>query len=401
MFVGTASCSPTTSRGVSCTALRYCGDTFLFDCGESTQLKMHAAACPPGSITKIFITHLHGDHCFGLPGVICNLGSVHRDSQDDCPAGSDEDLPVVDIYGPEGIADYLRASLQLTHSRISVPYRVHELMNVPHLHIENGRFAPRRPKVHTSFLPHYGERKGGSQIFPNQDGTYNLCKDENLRVRAAPLTHTTPCVGFVVEERSRPGALRIERVQRHLDDNKEELRKLPHLRNQYMRAAADLKALGPDETYKFPDGTIVLGRDIIDPTIKGRKIVLLGDTCNSDMMVPIAMDADFLVHEATNAHLPMVGTNNRHDNYHSQEREAVKHGHSTPQMAGQFAKEIRAKKLVLTHFSTRYSGTDDDHSMKIMWKIEDQARSAVEELSGDNDVIAAWDTMVLGIPRPL
>jgi ribonuclease Z len=185
-----------------------------------------------------------------------------------------------------------------------------------------------------------------------------------------------------------------------LDDNKEELLKLPHLKNSHMRVAVELKALGPDETYTFPDGTVVRGKDIKDPIIRGRKVVVLGDTCGSDLMIPIAMDADVLVHEATNAHLPVSGVNNRHDNYYSLERESVNRGHSTPQMAGKFAKKIRAKRLVLTHFSARYLGTDDDSAMKIMWKIEDQARTAAGELSGDNDVIAAWDTMQLGIPRP-
>lgn len=65
-------------------------------------------------------------------------------------------------------------------------------------------------------------------------------------------------------------------------------------------------------------------------------------------------------------------------------------------MAGRFTKKIKAKKLVLTHFSSRYRGDDSEHSMKIMWRMEQMARR-VTDLWGKNDVIAAWDQMCLPI----
>lgn len=65
-------------------------------------------------------------------------------------------------------------------------------------------------------------------------------------------------------------------------------------------------------------------------------------------------------------------------------------------MAGRFAKKLFAKKLILTHFSARYRGDDQDFSMKIMWKMEHMARK-VSDLWGKNDVISAWDHMCLPI----
>jgi len=129
--------------------------------------------------------------------------------------------------------------------------------------------------------------KGGQDIYPDEKGIYHLFKDEDFTVSAAPLQHTVPCVGYVTEEHERPGRLLVENIRDLVEKNRESLKEMLNLRdgNMVYRVLKDLK---PKESFKFPDGTVVNGEDINLPSRIGRKVVFLGDTCNSDMIVPIA-----------------------------------------------------------------------------------------------------------------
>lgn len=399
-FLGTASCIPSASRGVSCVAMRYIRDIWLFDCGESSQVQLQSSRILISKIKKIFITHSHGDHCFGLPGVLCLLGQSHRDRELVLSIDGD-DTTVIDIYGPEGIRDYIRACMQLSFSRATVAYRVHELKRVPYLHGRYQRQSVTNP-VLTRYDPRYGEREGGRDIFPDQAGIYHLLDEDMLCVRAAPMQHSVPCVGFVVEEKEREGKLRIDLVRDLVEKHKDYFEKIPEFEDQYRKAFAVLKSLKPGEKFKFPDGTEVDGGDINEPPKVGRKFVYMGDTCNGQYIQPLCYDADIVVHEATNSFNPVADTRNRAQNrtYKALEYDTIAHGHSTPQMAARFAEKVRAKQLILTHFSARYPGDSAEVSMKYMWFIEEQARRECS-LKGENDIIAAWDFMSLGIPSPV
>jgi len=116
-FLGTGAGSPGKFRNVTSTALRLLderNEVWLFDVGEGTQHQILRTTLKPRKITKIFITHLHGDHIFGLPGLLSS-----RSFQ-----GGDEPLTV---YGPKGIRDFVMTALRVSGTRLSYPLKFEEL----------------------------------------------------------------------------------------------------------------------------------------------------------------------------------------------------------------------------------------------------------------------------------
>ncbi|WP_078545892.1 ribonuclease Z [Litchfieldia alkalitelluris] len=117
VFLGTGAGVPAKERNVSSIALQLVaerGSTWLFDCGEATQHQILYTSIKPRRIEKIFITHLHGDHIFGLPGL---LGS--RSFQ-----GGESTLTV---YGPKGLREYILTSLKLSSTHLKYPLDIVEI----------------------------------------------------------------------------------------------------------------------------------------------------------------------------------------------------------------------------------------------------------------------------------
>ena len=115
-FLGTGAGVPAKMRNVSSIALKLLderNEIWLFDCGEATQQQILNTTIRPGKIKKIFITHLHGDHIFGLPGLLTS-----RSFQ----GGVDELI----VYGPKGIKRFIDASISVSHSKLGYPLKVVE-----------------------------------------------------------------------------------------------------------------------------------------------------------------------------------------------------------------------------------------------------------------------------------
>ncbi|HEK9102420.1 TPA: ribonuclease Z [Bacillus pseudomycoides] len=117
VFLGTGAGVPSKGRNVSAIALQLLeerGETWLFDCGEATQHQILHTSVRPRRIEKIFITHLHGDHIFGLPGL---LGS--RSFQ-----GGTTPLT---IYGPKGIKQFIEVALSVSTTHVKYPLEIVEI----------------------------------------------------------------------------------------------------------------------------------------------------------------------------------------------------------------------------------------------------------------------------------
>lgn len=159
-FLGTSSGVPTRSRNVSSVALRLPqrAELWLFDCGEGTQHQILRSDLKISQLSRIFITHMHGDHIFGLMGLLasCGLaGNVRR----------------VDIYGPQELNEYLQACRRYSHTHFSYPVKVH----------------PIRPGI--------------------------IYEDSEFTVSCNTLHHRVTAYGYRVAEKNRPGRFDVEKAK--------------------------------------------------------------------------------------------------------------------------------------------------------------------------------------------
>src|SRR5436305_7636781 len=96
VFLGTSAGTPSRERNLAAVTVVMDGRTLLFDCGEGTQQQLLRSSVRAGSIEAIFISHMHGDHLYGLPGLLATM-SLHGRTR-----------PLA-LYGPPRVARYLTA----------------------------------------------------------------------------------------------------------------------------------------------------------------------------------------------------------------------------------------------------------------------------------------------------
>lgn len=105
LFLGTGASVPSRSYALPCVAVRRGGDIILFDCGEGSQRQLMVSPFSFMKIRAIFVTHLHGDHFYGLPGLVQTMGMMGREEK-------------LILRGPKGFSDALRISLSLCEGDI-------------------------------------------------------------------------------------------------------------------------------------------------------------------------------------------------------------------------------------------------------------------------------------------
>ncbi len=158
VFLGTSASVPTVHRNVAATALLRKGELMLFDCGEGTQRQMVKAGLGFGRKMKIFISHMHGDHVLGLPGLFQTMSLMGR-------------VRPLHIYGPPGLRKFITSTLE------SIVF-------------------------HLSFEIPVAEREGGE-----------VCNEAEYTVQSLPVDHSVFTLGYALCEKDRPGRFYAEKAR--------------------------------------------------------------------------------------------------------------------------------------------------------------------------------------------
>ena len=164
-FLGTSSGVPTRGRNVSAVALRLPqrAELWLFDCGEGTQHQFLRSDLRVSQLRRVFVTHMHGDHVFGLPGLLASLGLAGT-----CTG--------IDLYGPDPLRDYLEGVLRTSSTRIGYPLRSHRV----------------KEAANSGAL---------------------LLDDDDITVRCTKLIHRIPAYAYRVDQKPRAGRFDVEKAR--------------------------------------------------------------------------------------------------------------------------------------------------------------------------------------------
>ena len=149
LFLGTGAGSPAVRRNPTSVCVRLGRSNWMFDCAEGSLRQMiKSFMCVPHT-TKFFVTHLHGDHVYGLPGMLCTLDNHSAEYTD--PHTKTKCPRPIDVYGPLGLFSYLNTAISTSSTRLTnLRVTVHELVCPVMLkkmsaHEKFMRNAPRHP----------------------------------------------------------------------------------------------------------------------------------------------------------------------------------------------------------------------------------------------------------------
>lgn len=108
IFLGTSAAQPTSERALTCICLEKDGEVLMFDAGEGAQISYLKCGLGWNKKMKIFVTHLHGDHCIGILGLLQTMTLQNR-------------IEPVEIYGPEGIEEFIASNIKILNFGLSFP----------------------------------------------------------------------------------------------------------------------------------------------------------------------------------------------------------------------------------------------------------------------------------------
>jgi ribonuclease Z len=162
-ILGYNSAIPTVNSSPTAQFLEMEERCFLIDCGEGTQVQLRKAKARFSKINHIFISHLHGDHCFGLPGLIASFRLLGRETP-------------LHIYAPKGIKEMLETIFRITETHRGFEVVYHEL-----------------------------ESKKSEKIY----------EDHRVEVFTIPLNHRIYCNGYLFREKPKERHLNMAEISKY------------------------------------------------------------------------------------------------------------------------------------------------------------------------------------------
>ena len=151
IFLGTAGSVPTPERSLPAVLIQRQNEHLMFDCGEGVQRQMIRAKVGFHKKMKIFVSHMHGDHVLGLPGLLQTMALMDRQKK-------------IEVYAPEGIKRFLEGTREILQFALTFPVEIHEV-------IDAGL----------------------------------ICREEEYTVEAAWSNHVIPGLAYAFAEKPRPG----------------------------------------------------------------------------------------------------------------------------------------------------------------------------------------------------
>jgi len=159
IFLGSGGSLPTKKRNLPCILIKRESELLMFDCGEATQKQFFSIKAGVNKDMKIFISHMHGDHVLGLPGLIQSFSLLGREKK-------------LEIYGPKGIKKFLNCIRRTVPFNLSFKINIHE--------VDEGK----------------------------------ILDEKSYIIEAAWANHTIPCLSFALIEKPKPGKFNPEKAKK-------------------------------------------------------------------------------------------------------------------------------------------------------------------------------------------
>ncbi|HEY5735464.1 MAG TPA: ribonuclease Z [Nitrosopumilus sp.] len=162
VFLGTSAAQPTENRGLSCICLEREGEILMFDAGEAAQISFMKSGLGWNKKMKLFVTHLHGDHCVGILGLLQTMSMQNR-------------TETLEIFGPNGIEEFIGANIKILNFGLSFPVMITTIK-------EGKIFEDEKFSIYVSKANH--SITSFSYLFEekNKPGRFNLKKAKELGI---------------------------------------------------------------------------------------------------------------------------------------------------------------------------------------------------------------------------